>query len=138
MPAMHSTQFFGRDGLRLAADVVGNPENPPAILLHGGGQTRFSWGDTANALASNGFYVVSLDLRGHGESSWSPDGVYDIDHYVDDLRTVCATLGRPAALIGASLGGLKAFVPFGGGDPRIATGLVLVEGRPGISHSGSE
>jgi pimeloyl-ACP methyl ester carboxylesterase len=135
---MYSTQFFGRDGLRLAADVVGNPENPPAILLHGGGQTRFSWGDTANALASNGFYVVSLDLRGHGESSWSPDGVYDIDHYVDDLRTVCATLGRPAALIGASLGGLTSLLAVGEGDARIATALVLVDIAPRINPSGSE
>lgn len=138
MPTKHSTQFFGRDGLRLAADVIGNPQNPPVILLHGGGQTRFSWGDTANALASDGFYVISLDLRGHGDSSWSPDGVYDIDHYVEDLRLVCAAVGRPAALIGASLGGLASLLAVGEGDARIAAALVLVDVAPRINASGSE
>ena len=47
---MHPTQFIGHKGLKLVADVGGNPDNPPAILMHGGGQTRYSWGETAEAL----------------------------------------------------------------------------------------
>ena len=52
----------------LAADVYGAPENPPVILMHGGGQTRHAWGSTAETLAAAGFYALSLDLRGHGDS----------------------------------------------------------------------
>jgi len=136
--AMHRMHFRGHDGLQLAADVVGHPDNPPAVLLHGGGQTRFSWGDTARGLANHGFHVVSLDLRGHGDSGWSPDGVYSIDHYVGDLRAVCATLGRPAALIGASLGGLTSLLAVGEGSAPIASALILVDVAPRINPAGSE
>lgn len=135
---MRSTRFVGHGGLPLAADVAGNPDNPPAVLLHGGGQTRFSWGDTARGLANNGFYAISLDLRGHGESAWAPDGIYSIDHYIGDLRRVCAGLGRPAALIGASLGGLASLLAVGEGDGQIATALILVDVAPRIDPAGSE
>lgn len=135
---MATLQFAGHDGLPLAADGLGNPENPPVILLHGGGQTRYSWGDTAQGLANNGFYVVSLDLRGHGDSGWSPDGVYGIDDYIGDLRNVCASLGRPAALVGASLGGLTALLAAGEGAAPLATALVLVDVAPRIDPAGSE
>ena len=135
---MHVTRFITHDGLSLAADVGGNPENPPAILLHGGGQTRYSWGDTAAALADNGFHVISLDLRGHGDSGWAPDGDYHLDRYVGDLLSVCNTLMRPAALIGASLGGLTALVAAGESPAPIASAVVLVDIAPRINRTGSE
>lgn len=135
---MRSTRFVGHDDVPLVADVVGNAGDPPAILLHGGGQTRFSWGETARGLAEHGYYVVSLDLRGHGDSGWAADGIYSIDHYVGDLRRVCATLGRPAALIGASLGGLASLLAVGESDDPIASALVLVDVAPRINPSGSE
>src|SRR4051812_26038383 len=37
-------EFLGRDGNRMVADVAGDPTDPPVVLLHGGGQTRHSWG----------------------------------------------------------------------------------------------
>ncbi len=135
---MHATQFIGHEGLKLAADVGGDPANPLAILLHGGGQTRFSWGDTAEALADNGFYVVSLDQRGHGESDWSPEAHYSVDDYAADLRAVLATLGRPAALIGASLGGVTSMLAVGESDQPFATAMVLVDIAPKINHAAAE
>src|SRR5439155_20778088 len=48
-------EFVGRDGNRLASDAAGDPADPPAILLHGGGQTRHSWGTTLGALADKGW-----------------------------------------------------------------------------------
>ena len=135
---MHQTEFIGFDGLKLAADSGGEPGNPPVILMHGGGQTRYSWGDTAEALADNGFYVVSLDLRGHGDSQWSPDGDYSIDRYVGDLKSVCASLGRPTALIGASLGGITALLAAGESQEQLASALVLVDIAPKVSKNGTE
>ncbi|MCL2344594.1 MAG: alpha/beta hydrolase [Desulfobulbus sp.] len=135
---MRSAKFTGCDGLPLAADVIGDPENPPAILLHGGGQTRFSWGDTARGLANNGFYVISLDLRGHGDSAWSAEGAYGIEHYIGDLKRVCATLGRPATLIGASLGGISSLLAVGESDEPLANALVLVDVAPHMNETGAE
>lgn len=135
---MHPTEFIGQYGLKLGADVGGNPGNPPAILMHGGGQTRHSWGETAVALADNGFYIVSLDMRGHGDTEWSPDGDYSIDRFVGDLRAVCAAIGRPAALIGASLGGITALLAAGETEAQIASAVILVDVAPKVNRAGVE
>ena len=59
-------------------------DRTPVLLAHGGGQTRHSWGGTAEKLASNGHRVVSIDLRGHGDSSWDADGDYSMADYCTD------------------------------------------------------
>lgn len=41
---MRFRRFSGSDGVTLAADVGGDPNRPHVLLMHGGGQTRFSWG----------------------------------------------------------------------------------------------
>jgi pimeloyl-ACP methyl ester carboxylesterase len=108
------------------------------VLLHGGGQTRHAWGGTTHALATQGFLAVSLDLRGHGESDWAPDGDYGIDAHAADLRAVVAELGRPALLVGASLGGLTALIA-AGEAPRLTTpAIVLVDVTPRIDPGGRE
>ena len=45
------TIFEGFEGIRLVADVRGDPDAWPVLFLHGGGQTRFAWGRTAEILA---------------------------------------------------------------------------------------
>jgi pimeloyl-ACP methyl ester carboxylesterase len=59
-------EFLGRDGNRLVADEAGDAGDPPVILLHGGGQTRHSWGTTLAAVARKGWHAYAVDLRGHG------------------------------------------------------------------------
>ena len=51
---VRSLDLRGRDGLRLRADEFGDPDDPPVVLLHGGGQTRYAWGSTARVLAERG------------------------------------------------------------------------------------
>lgn len=67
-------ELEGFEGLRLVADAFGDPKDPPVLFAHGGGQTRHAWGGAARVLAEAGWYAVSLDLRGHGDSAWCPDG----------------------------------------------------------------
>ena len=95
----------GANGVTLVGDAYGDPAAPSVLLLHGGGQTRHSWGGTAATLAEAGFYAVSVDLRGHGESDWDPDGNYSLDMFRLDTEAWCETLGHPA-LVGASMGGI--------------------------------
>ncbi|MFD2499304.1 alpha/beta fold hydrolase [Rhizorhabdus histidinilytica] len=83
------------------------------LLLHGGGQTRGSWGAAVRALGAAGYQAVALDQRGHGESAWSDDGGYTLDRFADDLRRVVASFDRPPILVGASLGGLAALLAAG-------------------------
>jgi non-heme chloroperoxidase len=131
-------EFRGSGGVHLAADVFGDPNSPPVLLLHGGGQTRHSWGTGAAALASNGFYAIALDARGHGGSQWALDSDYSIDAFANDLRAVGAQLTGPPAVVAASLGGLTSMIALGE-DPRLpARVLALVDVVPRMNHDGRE
>jgi non-heme chloroperoxidase len=116
----------GAGGLRLAVDRWASG-GEPVILLHGGGQTRHAWGDTAAALARQGYDVSSMDLRGHGDSGWCARRDYSLDAFRDDLRAVMARVGRPAVLVGASLGGIAALAVAGEGPREMVSALVLVD-----------
>lgn len=113
--------------LLLAGDAYGDPDASPVVLLHGGGQTRHAWGGTAATLADAGFYAVSLDLRGHGDSGWAPDADYRVDAFADDLCAVATQLGRKPAVVGASLGGLALLVAMGERPEPPASAAILVD-----------
>ena len=135
---MERIELQGSGGLKLAADVAGDPAAPPAVLLHGGGQTRYAWGSTAKVLAERGWRAYRVDLRGHGESEWSPDGRYGIDRFAGDIVEVCAQVGAVAlpVLVGASLGGISSLLAIGESDTPIARGLVLVDVAPRTEPEG--
>jgi len=119
--------FTMRDGVRIAADAAGDEGAPSVLFLHGGGQTRHSWGRAVRALGEAGFRAITADLRGHGESDWSPDGDYAIEAFAEDIRTIAATLPDLPVLVGASLGGLSSMVAIGQNEEPVARGLVMVD-----------
>lgn len=123
---MAALTFRADDGTRLAASSWGSSRSPTVLLVHGAGQTRHAWRDTARRIAEFGWHAVAVDLRGHGDSDWSRDGRYEIESFVGDLRSVADQLGSPV-LVGASLGGTIALVAVGESDRRFATALVLVD-----------
>jgi pimeloyl-ACP methyl ester carboxylesterase len=123
-------------GLALVADAYGDPSDPAVLFLHGGGQTRHAWGGTARAVAEAGFFAVSLDHRGHGESDWDPRGDYGVDAFVADLRGVLARLPSKPFLVGASLGGITAMMAEGTSPEPVSRGLVLVDVTPRLEVRG--
>lgn len=120
----------GANGVELVADAHGSSEHPAVLLLHGGGQTRHSWGNTAAALGCAGFYAVNADLRGHGESQWDPAGDYSFAAQMADVEAWSRQLGQPA-IVGASMGGLAGLWTEGtrsaNGQPPAGSCLVLVD-----------
>lgn len=129
-------RYSGADGVPLVADVGGDPSAPAVILLHGGGQTRHSWGTAMRELVAQGFHVINLDARGHGDSGWSPDGDYSLATLSADLRAVIATLPALPALVGASMGGATALYTVGNSPEPVARALVLVDIVPRIEAEG--
>lgn len=123
-------ELAGADGLRLVADACGDPSHPPVLLVHGGGQTRHSWGGTAAVLAANGWYAVAYDQRGHGESDRSPTGDYEVGFFARDLSSVVASFSQPPVVVGASLGGLAGMLAEGVMAPGHMRALVLVDITP--------
>jgi pimeloyl-ACP methyl ester carboxylesterase len=126
---MQVHRYTGYHGLTLAAAVGGDPQHPPVILLHGGGQTRHAWGRAARELIASGHHVICPDARGHGDSAWPEDGDYGLDAFAGDLRAIVATLAQPPALVGASLGGATSLL-VAGENPGMARALVLVDMVP--------
>nr|WP_240940119.1 alpha/beta fold hydrolase [Planosporangium flavigriseum] len=105
--------------------------------MHGGGQTRHSWRATARELSEQGWYTLSVDLRGHGESGWSPDGQYGLDRFADDVAYIVEFLGRAPVLVGASLGGNASLAALGH-HPELALALVLVDVSPFLQPDGAK
>ena len=134
---MSETVRYDGSGLSVAATVSGDPAGRPAILLHGGGQTRRTWDGTTERLVAAGWRTIALDMRGHGESEWARDGDYGIEALVGDLRAVVETLAHPPVLIGASLGGLTGLVLVGE-QPDAASALVLVDVAAKLEMDGVE
>lgn len=123
-------------GLNLVGDMYGDSSHPPILFLHGGGQTRFAWGGTARTLADQGWHTVTLDLRGHGESDWAPDGNYVIDEYVGDIRSILPHFKQKPVFVGASLGGITSLITIGESAEPVASGVVLVDITPRTEPEG--
>ncbi|MEY2459370.1 MAG: hypothetical protein QOG30_1200 [Acidimicrobiaceae bacterium] len=135
---MDTVALEGRNGIRLAADAEGDPAAPPVMLFHGGGQTRHAWGTTLKVLGERGWRAYSVDLRGHGESEWDPDGDYTMDAFAADIRVLAESMPQPPALVGASLGGIASMAAIGESEgPSIASALVLVDVAPTIEMEGA-
>lgn len=124
---MEQVKFQGFGGIALAATAFGSPENPPVLLLPSLGQVREFWYGSAKALAEAGRYAICVDLRGHGDSGHSPDGHYELDAYIGDLRAVLAALSSRAVVVSAGLGARVAMLAVGEGAPHLVTGLALVD-----------
>jgi pimeloyl-ACP methyl ester carboxylesterase len=122
---MVTEMLTGADGIRLAGDHREGTGPAPVVLLHGGGQTRHSWGDTAAALNERGWETLAVDLRGHGDSSWAADGAYDPGGFGGDVAAIARSFPVPPVLVGASLGGMSSLLALSEGAP--ASGLVLVD-----------
>ena len=134
-PVSFSTN--GIDDVRIAADRFGDPAAPAVVFLHGGGQTRRSWGRAAAAVAERGWQAITVDLRGHGESDWSEDGDYRVTTFAEDVLEVLRQLPPRPVLVGASLGGFTSMLLAGELSPDAARAVVLVDIVPNMNPSGA-
>ncbi len=127
----------GDGGVRIAGDRIGDPAGPAVVFLHGGGQTRRSWGRAAAAVAERGWQAITLDFRGHGESDWSADGDYRVTSFARDVLEVLRDLPPKPVLVGASLGGFTSMLLAGELAPGTARAVVLVDIVPDMDESGA-
>lgn len=140
MPAStpREIEFRVGGGVRLVGDQRGSDDAPRVFLLHGGGQTRHAWTETATALAAQGWTTIALDLRGHGDSDWPPDGGYEISDFASDVVKVVESLPAAPFVVGASLGGIAALAAQGLVDRQLYAGVVLVDVAPRLEPAGIE
>jgi pimeloyl-ACP methyl ester carboxylesterase len=136
-----TVEFFGSGDITLVGDEWNRgsaaPNRPTILMLHGGGQNRFSWKSTGQILADQGYHVVALDSRGHGDSDRAPGADYAVETLREDVLHVLGSIGRHVVLIGASMGGLTGILVADAAGPDRVTGLVLVDVVPRYEKTGS-
>ena len=125
-PGPTSHTYFSQR-LRLHYVDWGNPGRPPLLLIHGGRDHCRNWDWTAAALRGD-WHIIAPDLRGHGDSQWSPDGSYMMAGYVYDLaQLIHQQRLAPVTIVAHSLGGSIA-LRYAGIYPDTVAALVAIEG----------
>jgi pimeloyl-ACP methyl ester carboxylesterase len=109
----------------------GNAGAPLLVLVHGGRDHARNWDWVAQALRED-WHIICPDLRGHGDSAWSPDGSYSMPFYVSDLAQLIHQIcDGPVSIVAHSLGGAIA-LRYAGLYPERVRRLAVIEGL-GIS-----
>lgn len=99
---------------------------PPLLIAHGLYGSGRNWGVIAKRL-SDERQVIAVDMRNHGESPW-----FDSHRYPDmaaDLAEVIESTGKPADVLGHSMGG-KAAMVLALTRPELVNRLVVADIAP--------
>jgi len=110
---------------------------PDLVLLHGFTGHARSWDSFAEAM-TDGYRVLALDQRGHGETGWAPADRYGVGDMADDLTAFVKALGlRSFSLLGLSMGGMVT-MEYAGRRPAELARAVIVDIGPEIVTAGAE
>jgi pimeloyl-ACP methyl ester carboxylesterase len=119
-PFSPKSEFLSVRGLQLHYLDWGNPSAPPLVCVHGYTSSAQAFNAPARHLRER-FHVIAPDVRGHGESAWSPDGAYQYRDQAADLAAIADQLGLDRfSLIGTSMGGIIAMTFAGSHSDRLA------------------
>lgn len=133
------------DEVGIAGLYYPSSSNKGVVLLHMMPATKESWGSFVERLHQKGYHVLSIDLRGHGESMGGPEGyknfsdadhqasIRDVDAAALFLRSQGVAPDR-TAFIGASIGANLALWYLA--DHSEATQTVALS--PGLNYRGVE
>ena len=91
-------KLLNGNGLKIGAAIEG--EGPLIVLVHGWPESWYSWRDQIPFLASLGYKVAAIDVRGYGQS----DKPYEIAEYsmknlTSDVISVIKDLGYSDAIL---------------------------------------
>ena len=130
-----TSQFVTINGLRLHYLDFGNSGRPPLICIHGLSGNAHNFDGLAAHFAAD-YHVISLDVRGRGDSQWGPANEYNHTIYSYDLAALVDHLGLSSVtLIGTSMGGMVAML-YAGGYPERVERMVLNDVGPEIDSAG--
>jgi len=120
--------YISNNGLHLHYESYG--KGLPLLLIHGLGSSSKDW-ELQIADFSRHYQVITVDLRGHGQSD-KPPGPYNVSMFVDDIIYLLKSLELPSAhVVGISLGGMVA-LQLAVNAPEIVRSLVVVNSCPAV------
>ncbi|WAH97545.1 alpha/beta fold hydrolase [Arthrobacter sp. MMS18-M83] len=113
----------------------GKRGNQPLVMVHGLNVTAHTWDPIARRLAEK-YHVIAPDLRGHGESSWSPQG-YAVRAFAGDVTGLLEQMGiGPYYLVGHS-NGVRVSIAIAGENPGQVRRMALSDAGPATSVEGA-
>lgn len=120
---------FENDGVALAYDDNGASGTPSFLFIHGWTCNRTFFAPQHEHFG-RGHRVVSMDLRGHGESGSAADGDYSVDAFARDAAALIEhTRIGPAVVVGHSLGGVITCA-LAAARPDLVAAAVMVDPAP--------
>jgi pimeloyl-ACP methyl ester carboxylesterase len=128
-PTVYADGYLTANGLRLHYLDWGNPAKTAMILVHGIARHAHTFDHIAPEFARD-YRVIALDMRGHGDSAWSPEGAYLVEDHARDLEALIRELGlRRVTLMGNSTGGRVVQV-YAGLHPQNVERLIVEDVGP--------
>ena len=106
--------------------TFGDEKSPPVMIVHGLYGSGRNWGVIAKRL-SDQFFVITLDLRNHGDSPWLDTHNYHV--MADDLVEVINSISIKPNIIGHSMGG-KAAMVLALKRPNLVRNLIIADIAP--------
>ncbi|MBI1848171.1 MAG: alpha/beta hydrolase [Candidatus Rokubacteria bacterium] len=123
------SQVLTVNGLRVHYLEWGGAGAPPVVCVHGYTSSAQAFNAPARRFHDR-FHFVVPDVRGHGESAWSPEGAYEYRDQVSDLEALVDQLGLATfTLIGTSMGGIIAMI-YAAAHPERLARLVINDVGP--------
>jgi pimeloyl-ACP methyl ester carboxylesterase len=123
-PSQPTAKYLNINGLRLRYLEWGRPDALPVMCVHGYTSSAEAFNAVARRLEDRA-HLVAMDVRGHGESDWSPDGAYGYADQAGDLAALVDELRFDRfVLIGTSMGGIIAMA-YAAQHPERLRGLVI-------------
>jgi pimeloyl-ACP methyl ester carboxylesterase len=94
-------------GIHVRVAESGARDAEAVVMLHGWGASLYTFRHAMSALASRGFHVIAVDMRGYGLADHPrARGSFTTDAYMSDLISLLDVLALPCpALVGHSMGG---------------------------------
>src|SRR5215469_3958184 len=133
---MPASKFITANGLKLHYLDHGAEGHPWLVCIHGLSGNAHNFDRLAPHLTAK-YHVLSLDVRGRGDSEWGPPTEYLPQRYVSDLAQVLDALSiQRVTLIGTSMGGIISMMYAGGWSDRVER-LVLNDIGPEVDQVGA-
>lgn len=127
--AAPADRTFTTHGLRIHCLDWGTAGKQPMMLLHGIGRCAHNFDHLAPHFIDR-YHVLAVDMRGHGDSDWDPQGNYLVEDYVSDIEALVAQLGwHDIVFWGNSTGGRVAQV-FAGMHPELTSAVIVEDVGP--------
>ncbi|MDD5016622.1 MAG: alpha/beta hydrolase [Eubacteriales bacterium] len=118
---------LGKESIRFDTKIhyLEKGKGEPLLLVHGIGQSLFTWRNNIDFFAGNGYRVLAIDLAGCGYSG-CPNIYFTVEEYALIIKAFLDTMGIKKAHIAAFSTGCLSAICFAASHPGRAGKLILV------------